>query len=153
MYLKDSNILLRRAIVSAYFEPELLKLGYKRSSVKHQNLGEGGLSKNDILHIFFDFDTGSEYPDGDEWFIVEYLVPYSVALPDSLKSPDYFTTLPLSAGNHHWRHRELVRYRSGKMKRFDESMNFIDQKYAELMKVLEENSISKTVKNSGKKKR
>ena len=152
MHLKDANILLRRAIVSAYFEHELLKLGYEQSKIKHQNLGEGGFSKNDLLHLFFDYETGSEYPDGDEWFIVEYLIPHNIALPDTLKSPDYFTTLPLGDGNHHWRHRELIRYRSGKMKKLDEAMDFIDHKCSELLKALEENSVSKTVKGSGKKR-
>ncbi|MCS4538159.1 MAG: hypothetical protein HYY67_04810 [Thaumarchaeota archaeon] len=152
MYLKDANILLRRAIISAYFEPELLKLGYKHSNIKHQNLGKGGISKNDLLHLFFDFETGSEYPDGDEWFIAEYLIPYNITLPDTLKSPDYFATLPLGGGIHHWRHRELIRYRSGKMKKLDGAMNFIDQKYSELLKTLQENSVSKNVRTSGKKK-
>ena len=151
MYLKDSNILLRKAIVTAYFEPELLKAAYTRSNVKHQNLGEGGLSKDRILHIFFDFDTGSEYPDGDEWFIVEYLIPYSVALPDVLKSPDYFTTLSIGGGNHHWRHRELIRYRSGKMKRLEEAKNFVDQKYSELLGALVENAVPKMIKELKKK--
>jgi hypothetical protein len=151
MYLKNANILLRRAIVSAYFEPELLKLGYKHSDIKHQSLG-GGLSKNTLLCVFFDFETGSEYPDGDEWFIAEYLIPYNIALPDTLKSPDYFTTLPLGGGIHHWRHRELIRYRSGKIKKIDDAMNFIDQKYSELLKALEKSSVSKTIKSSGKKK-
>ena len=153
MYLKDANILLRRAIASAYFEPELLKLGYERSKIKHQNLGEGGFSKNDLLHLFFDYETGSEYPDGDEWLIVEYIVPHNVALPDVLKSPDLFTTLPIGGGSHHWRHRELIRYRSGKMKKLDEAMNFIDLKCSELLKTLEDNSVSKIVKGSSKKEK
>lgn len=152
MYLKEANVLLRRAIVSAYFEPELLKLGNTHSDVKHQNLGQGGLSKKEVLHIFFDFETGSEYPDGDEWLIVEYLIPYGVALPDRLKSPDYFTTLPVGGGNHNWRHRELVRYRSGKIKRLEEAKNFIDHKYSELLNALEENSIPKMIKEMQKKK-
>ena len=151
MYLKDANILLRRAVASAYFEPELLKLGFARSSVKHQNLGEGGLSKNDILYIFFDFETGSEYPDGDEWFIVEYLIPHDIVLPNGLKSPDYFTTLPLGKGEHNWRHRELIRYRSGKMKRLEEAKNFVDQKYDELLDALVENSVPKLIKEYKKK--
>lgn len=151
MYIKDSNVLLRRAIVTAYFEPELLKSGYTHSKVKHQNLGEGGLSKDQILYIFFDFETGGEYPDGDEWFIVEYLIPYGIGLPDSLKSPDYFTTLAIGGGNHHWRHRELIRYRSGKMKRIEEAKNFIDQKYSELLDALVENAVPKIVKELKKK--
>ena len=27
--------------------------------------------QSDLLHIFFDIETGSDYPDGDEWFIAE----------------------------------------------------------------------------------
>ena len=48
--------------------------------------------QSDLLH-FFDVDTGSDYPDGDEWFIVDLLFPYDVKLPDNLKGTDYFTTI------------------------------------------------------------
>ena len=32
--------------------------------------------QSDLLHVFFDVETGSDYPDGDEWFIVEYAISY-----------------------------------------------------------------------------
>jgi hypothetical protein len=47
----------------------------------------------DLLHIFFDLDTSADYPDDDEWFIVELLFPFDVKLPDNLNGADYFTTL------------------------------------------------------------
>ena len=35
----------------------------------------------------------NDYPDGDEWFIAEFLFPYQMKLPDNLKGTDYFTTI------------------------------------------------------------
>ena len=49
--------------------------------------------QSDLLHIFFDLDTGSDYPDGDEWFIVDMLFPYDVSIPDNLKGSDHFIPL------------------------------------------------------------
>ena len=35
-----------------------------------------------LLHIFFDIETGADYPDGDEWFIADFLFPYDMKIPD-----------------------------------------------------------------------
>lgn len=150
MYLKDANEILRKAIISAYFRPEMEKLGYKNSGVKHPNYEGEGLSRDGVLHFFFDTLTGSEYPDGDEWFIVEFLFPFDVQLPDHLKSPDYFTTLPVQEGKRFWKHRELIRYRSGKTKRLQEALAYIDRKAAELYQALNEVSLLKKVKHPKK---
>ncbi|MEM4398401.1 MAG: hypothetical protein QXV18_01135 [Candidatus Nitrosocaldus sp.] len=99
MNLSEANVILRRAIVSAYFEPELMKRNYKRSDIKHPNIEGEGVTLNDHLHLFFDLQTGCDYPDGDEWFIVEYILPYNIKLPDSLNGPDYFTTLAVYENN------------------------------------------------------
>jgi len=53
-----------------------------------------------------------------------------------MKGPDYFTTLSLSEGKHFWRHRELVRFKYGKSKKLEESLEFLDKKYKELNKGL-----------------
>ena len=83
--LKDSNEIFRRAIIKAYFEPELQKMDYRKSSAKHPLITEYGLTAGqDILHLFFDLITGNDYPDGDEWFTIEYLLPYSIKLPEKI---------------------------------------------------------------------
>jgi hypothetical protein len=139
--LKEANEVFRRAIIKAYFEPELLRMDYRKSSVKHPNISDAGLTIEDILHVYFDVYTGNDYPDGDEWFSVEYLLPYSVKLPDGLKGPDYFTTISVSEGKHYWRHRELVRFKYGKSKKLAESLQFIDKKYKELSKSIHDSPI------------
>src|SRR5215217_6648386 len=83
--LKEVNEIFRRAIIRAYFEPELLKMDYRKSSIRHPLILDDGLTVEDILHLYFDISTGNDYPDGDEWFTIEYLLPFNVKLPDSLK--------------------------------------------------------------------
>ena len=139
--LKEVNEIFRRAIIKAYFEPELIKLDYRNSNVKHPSILEDGLTVEDILHIYFDISTGIDYPDGDEWFTIEYLLPFNVKLPDSLKGLDYFTTLSISEGKHFWRHRELIRFKMGKSKRLSESLTFIDKKYKELSKAIHDSDV------------
>ena len=142
MNLKEANEIFRRAIIKTYFEPELLKMDYHKSvGAKHPLISDDGLTFEDILHLFFDLSTGNDYPDGDEWFSVEFLLPFSVKLPDGLKGPDYFTTLAASEGRHFWRHRELVRFKYGKSKKLEESLDFIDKKYKELSKALHDSPI------------
>ncbi len=141
MNLKEANEVMRRAIIRTYFEPELLKIEYHKSSIKHPNITDDGLTIEDTLHLFFDISTGNDYPDGDEWFTAEYLLPYPVKLPDGLKGPDYFTTLSISDGKHYWRHRELVRFKYGKSKKLTESLEFIDKKYRELSRALHESPV------------
>lgn len=92
--------------------------------------------QSNLLHIFFDIDTGSDYPDGDEWFIAEFLFPYDVKIPDSLKGSDYFTTISAD-GKTFWHHRELIRYKHGKSKKLSEALDFLESKYKELHSLLE----------------
>ena len=132
---------MRRAIIKAYFEPELLKIEYHKSGIKHPSITDDGLTVEDTLHLFFDISTGNDYPDGDEWITAEYLLPYSVKLPDGLKGPDYFTTVSVADGKHFWRHRELVRFKYGKSKKLSESLVFIDKKYRELSKAVHDSPV------------
>ncbi|MEO9294269.1 MAG: hypothetical protein ABI347_01565 [Nitrososphaera sp.] len=141
MNLKEANEIFRRAIIKAYFEPQMLKMDYRKSPAKHPNIPEDGLTLDNVLHVYFDVITGNDYPDGDEWFSVEYIFPHSVKLPDNLKGPDYFTTLSLAEGKHYWRHRELVRFKYGKSKKLSESLEFMDKKYKELSKGLHDSGV------------
>jgi len=141
----NENAIFRKAIIKTYFEPELIKLGYRKSNVKHPSITETGLTSDDHLHMYFDLDTGSDYPDGDEWFMVEFLFPYNVKLPDKIKGPDYFTTLSVEEGKNFWRHRELIRYKYGKSKKLSEALMFIDKKYKELHDALEESSATSKI--------
>ncbi len=93
--------------------------------------------QTNLLHLFFDIETGSDYPDGDEWLMAEFLFPYSIKLPDNLKGPDYFSTMSVGEGKSFWRHRELIRYKYGKSKKLEESLDFIEKKYRELNSMLE----------------
>ncbi len=133
----ESNKIFRKSIIKGFFEPELINLDFRKSNVKHPEINDDGLMQSDLLHVFFDIETGSDYPDGDEWFIVEFLFAHDVKIPDQLKGTDYFTTI--SAGEHktYWHHRELIRYKYGKSKKLDDSLNFLESKYKELHKLLE----------------
>jgi hypothetical protein len=144
--LKESNEIFRKAIIKTYFEPELLKKDYRKCFAKHPTIKEEGLTVEDALHLYFDMLTGIDYPDGDEWFTIEYVIPYNTKLPDYLKGPDYFTTISVSEGKHYWRHRELVRFKYGKSKKLSESLEFIDKKYRELIKALRDSSVISQLK-------
>ena len=147
MNLKESNEIFREAIIKAYFEPELQKMDYRKSLAKHPFITADGLTADeDVLHLFFDIITGNDYPDGDEWFTIEYLFPYSVKLPDRLKGPDYFTTIMASEEKHFWRHRELIRFKYGKSKKLSESLEFMNKKYLELIKALYDSSVINDLK-------
>ena len=141
MNLKEANEIFRRAIIKAYFEPQMLKMDYRKSQARHPGIPEDGLTLDNVLHLYFDVITGNDYPDADEWFSVEYIFPHSVKLPDGLKGPDYFTTLSVSDGKHYWRHRELVRFKYGKSKKLAESLEFLDKKYKELSKSLHDSGV------------
>ena len=91
--LTEANTIFRKSIIKGFFEPQLLKLDFKKSNVKHPLITDDGLMQSRLLHIFFDIFTGSDYPDGEEWFIVEFLFPFDIKIPDSIKGTDYFTTL------------------------------------------------------------
>lgn len=135
--IKDANIIFRQSLIKGFFEPQLLKLDFKKSNIKHPSISEDGLMQSRLLHIFFDVIIGSDYPDGDEWFMVEFLFPFDIKIPDSIKGTDYFTTLTIEEGKNFWHHRELIRYKYGKSKKLDESLGFIESKYKELHSLLE----------------
>ncbi|MGB6463833.1 MAG: hypothetical protein WA799_07685 [Nitrosotalea sp.] len=137
MNLEEVNKIFRKSIIKGYFEPSLLNLDFKKSSIKHPTMRDDGLMQTNFLHLFFDIETGSDYPDGDEWFMAEFLFPYNIKLPDNLKSPDYFSTISVGEGKNFWRHRELIRYKYGKSKKLEESLDFIEKKYRELNSLLE----------------
>ena len=137
MNILDANKIFRKSIIKGFFEPELMKLDFKKSNVNHPSISDDGLMKSNLLHIFFDIETGSDYPDGDEWFVVEFLFPYSMKLPDTIKGTDYFTTITVEEGKSFWHHRELIRYKYGKSKKLEESINFIESKYSTLHEMVE----------------
>jgi hypothetical protein len=133
----EVNKIFRKSIINEFFIEELMKLDFKKSGIKHPTISEDGLMQSNLLHMFFDVETGSDYPDGDEWFIAEFLFPYDMKLPDNLKGTDYFTTIFVEEGKNYWHHRELIRYKYGKSKKLKESLGFMEQKYKELHKLLE----------------
>lgn len=137
MNLSEVNKVFRKSIIKGYFEPRLLNLDFKKSNIKHPSIQDDGLMQTNLLHLFFDIDTGSDYPDGDEWFMAEFLFPHSIKIPDSIKGPDYFSTISVGDGKNFWRHRELIRYKYGKSKKLEESLDFIEKKYKELHSLLE----------------
>lgn len=137
MNISESNKIFRKSILRGFFEPRLLNLDFKKSSIKHPSIIDDGLMQSDLLHIFFDLDTGSDYPDGDEWFIVDMLFPYDVKLPDHLMGSDFFTTLSVEEGKTFWHHRELIRFKYGKSKKLIDSLDFIETKYKEFHELLE----------------
>lgn len=135
--MEEVNKIFRKSIIKGYFEPSLLNLDFKKSNIKHPIIRDDGLMQTSMLHLFFDIETGSDYPDGDEWFMAEFLFPHNIKLPDTLKGPDYFSTMSVGDGKNFWRHRELIRYKYGKSKKLDESLDFIEKKYRELNSMLE----------------
>ncbi len=137
MNISESNQIFRKSILRGFFEPRLLNLDFKKSPIKHPSITDDGLMQSDLLHIFFDLDTGSDYPDGDEWFIVDMLFPYDVKLPDHLMGSDFFTTLSVEEGKTFWHHRELIRFKYGKSKKLIDSLDFIETKYKEFHELLE----------------
>ncbi len=137
MNIIEANKIFRKAIIKGFFEPKLLSLDFKKSNVKHPDISDDGLMQSKLLHVFFDVDTGSDYPDGDEWFILDLLFPYDVKIPDSIKGTDYFTVLSVENGKNFWHHRELIRFKYGKAKKLEESLQFIEKKYKELHSMLE----------------
>ena len=137
MNIAEVNKIFRKSIIKGYFEPELLNLDFKKSNVKHPSIQDDGLMQSRLLHVFFDIDTGCDYPDGDEWFIVDMLFPYNIKIPNTMKGPDYFTTISVDNGKNFWHHRELIRYKYGKSKKLKESLEFLETKYKELHSLVE----------------
>ncbi|MBA4452286.1 MAG: hypothetical protein H2B05_00605 [Nitrosopumilaceae archaeon] len=134
--INEANKIFRKSIIKGFFEPQLVNLDFKKSAIKHPSINDDGLMQSDLLHVFFDIETGSDYPDGDEWFIVELLFPYTTKLPDSLKGPDFFTTISVDDGKTFWHHRELIRYKYGKSKKLTDALEFLESKYKELHELL-----------------
>jgi hypothetical protein len=132
-----ANKIFRKSIIKSFFEEELVKLDFKKSNIKHTTISGDGLMQSNLLHIFFDIETGADYPDGDEWFIADFLFPYSMNIPDEIKGADYFTTISVEEGKNFWHHREMVRYKYGKTKKLAEALEFLDAKYKELHSMVE----------------
>ncbi len=137
MDITEANKIFRKSIIKGFFEETLLTLDFKKSNIKHPNIPGDGLMQSLLLHIFFDVETGLDYPDGDEWFIVDFLFPYEIKIPDSIIGPDYFTTISTGTSKNFWHHREMIRYKYGKTKKLSESLKFIDSKYKELHSLVE----------------
>ena len=137
MNINEANKIFRKSIIKGFFEPQLLNLDFKKSNIKHPTITNDGLMQSNLLHIFFDVETGSDYPDGDEWFIVDMIFPYNIKIPDSIKGTDYFTTIAISEKQNYWHHRELIRYKYGKSKKLQESLQFLETKYKELHSLVE----------------
>jgi hypothetical protein len=133
----EANKIFRKSIIKSFFEEELVKLDFKKSNIKHTTISGDGLMQSNLLHIFFDIETGADYPDGDEWFIADFLFPYSMNIPDEIKGADYFTTISVEEGKNFWHHREMVRYKYGKTKKLTEALEFLDAKYKELHLMVE----------------
>ena len=137
MNIIEANKIFRKSIIKSFFEEELVKLDFKKSNIKHTTIPGDGLMQSNLLHIFFDIETGADYPDGDEWFIADFLFPYSMNIPDEIKGADYFTTISVEEGKNFWHHREMVRYKYGKTKKLAEALEFLDTKYKELHSMVE----------------
>ncbi|HSG83698.1 MAG: hypothetical protein ACE5Q4_01145 [Nitrosopumilus sp.] len=135
--INEANKIFRKSIIKGFFEPQLVNLDFKKSPVRHPSISDDGLMQSDLLHVFFDVETGSDYPDADEWFIVELVFPHDVKLPDNLKGTDYFTTLSVEEGKTFWHHREMIRYKYGKSKKLVDALEFLETKYKELHELLE----------------
>jgi|TARA_Y100001951_G_C11187117_1_gene209310 hypothetical protein len=133
----EANKIFRKSIIKSFFEEELVKLDFKKSNIKHTAISGDGLMQSNLLHIFFDIETGADYPDGDEWFIADFLFPYSMNIPDEIKGADYFITISVEEGKNFWHHREMVRYKYGKTKKLTEALEFLDTKYKELHSLVE----------------
>jgi hypothetical protein len=133
----EANKIFRKSIIKSFFEEELVKLDFKKSNIKHPTISGDGLMQSNLLHIFFDIKTGADYPDGDEWFIADFLFPYSMNIPDEIKGADYFITISVEEGKNFWHHREMVRYKYGKTKKLAEALEFLDAKYKELHSMVE----------------
>jgi len=133
----EANKIFRKSIIKSFFEEELVKLDFKKSSIKHPTINGNGLMQSRLLHIFFDIETGADYPDVDEWFIADFLFPYDMKISDEIIGPDYFTTIPTTDNKKFWHHREMIRYKYGKTKKLSEALEFLEVKYKELHSMVE----------------
>ena len=137
MNITDVNIIFRKSIIKGFFEDKLVNLDFKKSAIKHPTINVDGLMQSRLLHIFYDIETGADYPDGDEWFIADFLFPYDMKISDEIIGPDYFTTIPTTDNKNFWHHREMIRYKYAKTKKLTEALGFLDTKYKELHSIVE----------------
>ena len=137
MNIIQVNKIFRKSIINGFFAEELMNLDFKKTNVKHPAISDDGFMQSRLLHIFFDIETGADYPDGDEWFIADFLFPYDMKIPDEIKGPDFFITISTTDNKTFWHHREMVRYKYGKTKKLDEALEFLDTKYKELHSMVE----------------
>ncbi len=135
--ITDVNKIFRNAIIKGFFEDKLVTLDFKKSTIKHPTINGDGLMQSSLLHIFFDIETGADYPDGDEWFIADFLFPYDIKISDEIIGPDYFTTISTADNKNFWHHREMIRYKYGKTKKLTEALEFLETKYKELHSIVE----------------
>ena len=135
--ITDVNKIFRNAIIKGFFEDKLVNLDFKKSTIKHPTINGDGLMQSRLLHIFFDIETGADYPDGDEWFIADFLFPYDMKIPDAIKGPDYFIIIPTTDNKNFWHHREMIRYKYSKTKKLTEALEFLETKYKELHSMVE----------------
>jgi len=135
--ITDVNIIFRKSIIKGFFEDKLVNLDFKKSAIKHPTISGDGLMQSCLLHIFLDIETGADYPDGDEWFIADFLFPYDMKISDEIIGPDYFTTIPTTDNKKFWHHREMIRYKYGKTKKLNEALEFLEVKYKELHSIVE----------------
>ena len=66
-----------------------------------------------------------------------FLFPFDMKIPDDLKGPDYFTTIPTADNKSFWHHRDMIRYKYGKTKKLAEALEFLETKYKELHSMVE----------------
>ena len=137
MNIIQVNKIFRKSIIEGFFAEELMNLDFKKTNVKHPTISDDGFMQSRLLHIFFDIETGADYPDGDEWFIADFLFPYDMKIPDSIKGGDYFTTIPTTDNKIFWHHREMIRYKYGKTKKLTDALEFLETKYKELHSLVE----------------
>jgi len=135
--ITDVNIIFRKSIIKGFFEDKLVNLDFKKSGIKHPTINGDGLMQSRLLHIFFDIETGADYPDGDEWFIADFLFPYDMKISDEIIGPDYFTTIPTTDNKNFWHHREMHRYKNGKTKKISEALEFLEVISKELHSMVE----------------
>jgi len=135
--ITDVNIIFRKAIIKGFFEDELLNLDFKKSTINHPTINGEGLMQSRLLHIFFDIETGADYPDCDVWIIAAFLFPYDINIPDGCKGPDYFTTISTSDNKNCSHFLEMMRYKYGKTLKFTEALEFLETKYKELHSMVE----------------
>jgi len=135
--ITDVNIIFRKSIIKGLIQDKLENLDYKKSAIKHPTIYGDGLMQSRQLHIFFDIETGADNPDGDEWFIADFLFTSYMKISDEIIGPDYFTTIPTTDNKKFWHHREMIRFKYGKTKKLSEALEYLEVKYKELHSMVE----------------